>query len=84
MWLIRFDGATPILLATPNELSGFLFSIQPILSHGYPDIVTGWHMSAAEAGLSYLRFDGKSYRSIASAKLVTDDNENTKIVPANH
>jgi hypothetical protein len=82
MWLMRFDRATPTILATPKDFSGWLFSIQPTLSHGVPDIVTGWHMSAAEAGLSYMRFDGKSYRSIAAAKLVTDDNDNTKIVPS--
>ena len=82
MWVIRFDGAKPTLLATPSELSGWIFSILPTLSHGYPDIVTGWLMSATEAGLSYMRFDGKSYRSISSARLVSDENEDTKIVPA--
>jgi len=81
MWVIRFDGSTSTVLATPKEFSGWIFSIEPTLSHGYPDIVTGWHMSAAEAGLSYLRFDGKAYRSIGGAKLVTDDNQDTKIVP---
>jgi hypothetical protein len=81
MWVIRFDGNKPNLLGTPSELSGWIFSIQPTLSHGYPDIVTGWHMSGAEAGLSYMRFDGKSYNSIGNAKLVTDENENSKIVP---
>jgi len=81
MWVFRFDGQTPNLLGTPSELSGWIFSIQSTLSHGYPDIVTGWHMSAAEAGLSYMRFDGKSYRSIGNAKLVSDESENSKIVP---
>jgi hypothetical protein len=79
MWVIRFDGTK--LLGTPSELSGWIFSIQPTFSHGFPDIVTGWHMSAAEAGLSFMRFDGKSYRSIGNAKLVSDESENSKIVP---
>jgi hypothetical protein len=81
MWIFRFDGKTPKLLGTPSELSGWIFSIQPTFSHGFPDIVTGWHMSAAEAGLSFMRFDGKSYRSIGNAKLVSDEIENSKIVP---
>jgi hypothetical protein len=84
MWLIRFDGpdgATPTILATPKEFSGWLFSVQPTLSHGYPDIVLGWHMSGAEASLSYFRFDGKSYRRISTASLLSDDDENEKIVP---
>jgi hypothetical protein len=81
MWVIRFDGNTPALLATPKEFSGWLFSVGPSSSHGYPDIVLGWHMSAAEANLSYFRFDGKSYHSIGTATLQTDDQENQKIVP---
>jgi hypothetical protein len=84
MWIIRFDGDTPALLATPKEFSGWLFSIQPTLSHGYPDIVLGWHMGAMESGLSYFRFDGKSYHRIGTASLQSDDEENEKIVPAPH
>ena len=80
MWVVRFDGDKPILLATPKEFNGWLFSVQP-LGHGCPDIILGWHVSASEAGLSYFRFDGKSYHSIGAAKLETDDNENQKIVP---
>jgi hypothetical protein len=81
MWVIRFDGDKPALLAVPKDFDGWLFSIRPTLNHGYPDIVTGWHMSGAEAGLSYFRFDGKSYHSIGGAKLETDDQQNQKIVP---
>jgi hypothetical protein len=81
MWVIRFDGDTPALLATPKEFSGWLFSVGPSSSHGYPDIVLGWHMSAVEANLSYFRFDGKSYHMIGTAKLQTDDEENQKIAP---
>lgn len=84
MWLIRFDGAdaaTPTILATPKDFSGWLYSVQPTMSHGCPDIVLGWHMSGAEASLSYFRFDGKSYHLISTASLVSDDDGNQKIVP---
>jgi hypothetical protein len=82
MWVIRFDGDTPALLATPKEFSGWLFSLPPSSSHGYPDIVLGWHMGAGEAGLSYFRFDGKSYHRIGTAELQADDQGNQKIVPS--
>jgi len=84
MWIIRFDGDASTLLATPKEFSGWLFSIQPTLSHGYPDIVLGWHMSAFESNLSYFRFDGKSYHLIGTASLQADDQESEKIVPTPH
>ena len=79
MWVIRFEGATPALLATPDDFSGWLFAVLPTLSHGYPAIVLGWHMSAAESGLNYMRFNGKIYRSIGGASLVSDDAGNPKI-----
>jgi hypothetical protein len=82
MWLIRFDGARATLLATPDSFDGWLFAVLPTTSHGYPDIVTGWHMSAFEAVLSYMRFDGKSYRSISGATLESNGGENVRIVPA--
>jgi hypothetical protein len=81
MWVVRFDGDIPFLLASPKEFSGWLFSVQPTSSSGYPDIILGWHMSAREADLSYFRFEGKSYRQIGKAKLQTDDAGNQKIVP---
>jgi hypothetical protein len=68
MWLIRFDGGKPTLLVSPEGgFGGHLFSIQATKSHGYKDIVLGWHMSAAEARLGYFRFDGRTYRLIATA-----------------
>lgn len=68
MWLIRFDGDVPALLASPKgKFGGWLYSIQPSVSHGYHDLVLGWHMSAGEAGLVYFRFDGKSYIAIGAA-----------------
>jgi hypothetical protein len=81
MWLVRFDGDKPSYIATPaNDFNGWLYSIQPAVSHGYRDIVLGWHMSAGEFGLSYFRFDGKLYRQIGSAT-ATVDGDDTKITP---
>jgi len=37
-------------------------------------------MSAAEAELNYLRFDGTRYRSIGAATLESDEDGNEKIV----
>jgi hypothetical protein len=73
MWLFRFDGATPVLLATPTAgFAGWLFSVQKTEHAGMPDIILGWHMSAAETGLTYLRFDGTLYRTTGTASLETD------------
>jgi hypothetical protein len=83
MWLIVLQGGLPVLVASPeDEFSGWLYSIQPTSSHGFHDIVLGWHMSAFEAGLEYFRFDGKSYRPIGSASLLFDG-ESGKIIPKN-
>ncbi len=82
MWLIRFDGTKPILLASPEDaFNGWIHSVQPATSNGYRDIVVGWHISAAEAGLTYFRFDGKTYSRIDFATLRTDDQDVTTIVP---
>lgn len=82
MWLVSFEGDTPLLIATPKDgFNGWLFAIQPSTSHGYRDIILGWHMGAAEGNLNYLKFDGKSYRGVGSASYTVDDNDNMKIVP---
>jgi hypothetical protein len=83
MWLVRFDGDKPSYLATPaDDFNGWLYSIQPAESHGFRDIVLGWHMSASEYGLVYFRFDGKRYRAIGSATAtVDDDTDKTTITP---
>jgi hypothetical protein len=76
MWLIRLDGDVPVLLASPEgDFSGWLYSIQPSVSHGYHDLVLGWHMGAGSYGLTYFRFNGKSYVSIGTA---TDTNGEIK------
>jgi hypothetical protein len=82
MWVVRFEGDKVSFLATPEQkFAGWLYSVQPTTSHGLRDLVLGWHMSAAEAGLSYFRFDGTSYHSVAAAVLVFDENCAAKIVP---
>ena len=82
MWLLHFKGAAPVLLATPRAgFSGWVDSVQPPSHHGYRDVVLGWHVSAVDAELSYFRFDGKLYRRIGSASLLTDENGQSKIVP---
>jgi len=84
LWVIRFDGDKPTLLAAPKDFNGWLYSVRPTLSHGDPDIVVGWHMSAFEAGLRFFRFDGKSYRSIGAATLESDGQGNEKVVFTPH
>ena len=82
MWLVSFEGNTPSLIASPKGgFSGWLFAIEPTISHGYHDIVLGWHMGATEGTLNYLRFDGKSYQGVGSASYTVHDNDTLKIVP---
>ena len=82
MWLIRFQGDEAVLLAGPAQsFNGWLYAVQAQQSHGYRDVVLGWHMSSREAGLSYFRFDGKLYRMIGTAKMTWDDNGNGTIAP---
>ena len=82
MWLIRFDGTHPTLLASPQQrFNGWLYSVEPTTGNGYRDIVLGWHMSAFEADLSYFRFDGKSYRNISSATFRDDEDGTERIIP---
>jgi hypothetical protein len=74
MWLIRLDGDVPVLLASPeDDFNGWLYSIQPSISHGYHDLVLGWHMGASYAILTYFQFDGKSYNSVSRAADTCDD-----------
>jgi hypothetical protein len=81
MWLVRFDGLKPTLIASPQQgFEGWVYSIEPSSLNGYRDIILGWHMSAGEAALSYFRFDGKSYHSVSSATLRTDG-DTRRIVP---
>ena len=82
MWVVRFEGDKVSFLATPEQkFEGWLYSVQPTTSHGLRDLVLGWHIGGEEAGLSYFRFDGTSYHSVAAAVLVFDENCAAKIVP---
>jgi hypothetical protein len=82
MWIVEFHGSKPTLLATPAQnFNGWLYSIQHTSHSDYDDIVLGWHMSAFETGLSYFRFNGRSYRAIASATLKIDDDGKGTIIP---
>jgi len=84
MWLIRFQGDKFSLIATPQQqFNGWLYSIQQTTSHGFRDLVVGWHMGGGECGLTYFRFDGKSYQRIATATQTTHPNGAEKIIPDN-
>jgi hypothetical protein len=81
MWVVRFEGDKLSFLATPEQkFEGWPYSVQPDTSHGLRDLVLGWHMSAAETGLSYFRFDGSSYHLVATAVRVYGE-DGAKIVP---
>jgi len=85
MWLIRFDGGKPTLLASPEgNFGGYLYSIQETTSRGYKDLVLGWHMSARDADLSYFRFDGRTYQLIATATIEFDNSGVGRIDPDVH
>lgn len=82
MWIVEFQSSKPTLLATPAQgFNGWLYSIQHNSQSDYDDIVLGWHMGAAEAGLSYFRFNSSSYKPIASATLKLDDDGTGTIIP---
>jgi hypothetical protein len=82
MWLIRFQSDKFSLLATPQkQFNGWLYSIQQTASHGFRDLVLGWHIGAGQTDLSYFRFDGTSYQRIGAATQVTDADGAEKIIP---
>jgi hypothetical protein len=71
MWLFQVEGQRIRFI---GALSGWGMAVQPTEVDGFHDFVTGWHMSAAETGLSYYRFDGKVYKSIDGTSAVSDSN----------
>jgi hypothetical protein len=82
MWVLRFDGGKLDFLATPEQkFNGWLYCIQPTISHGFRDLVLGWHMSAGESNLSYSSFDGMSYRPVGTALRLVGDDGTAEIVP---
>jgi hypothetical protein len=86
MWIVEFHGSKATLLATPdNDFNGWLYSVQPNPHSVYSDIVLGWHMGAGETGLTYFRFDGHFYQSIATASLFNDlGTSKGRIVPTSY
>jgi hypothetical protein len=73
MWVLQFEGDKFSLPATPEgQFSGWLYSIQPTIRHGFRDLVLGWHMGEGKAVLSYFRCDGKSYRPLGQAMTAAD------------
>jgi len=82
MWVLNFHGDEFTFIATPrSKFNGWLYSIQQTSSHGFRDLVLGWHMSARETELTYFRFTGKSYQAIGQANYFTDGNGSGKIIP---
>jgi hypothetical protein len=82
MWLLRFEGSKPVLLASPSEhFEGWLYSVQKTASHGYPDIILGWHMGAAEQILSYFQFDGRRYNAVSGATLDSGEDGKETLTP---
>jgi hypothetical protein len=82
LWLIRFDGSAPVLLAGPqDDFNGFLYAIEPPTSKNLRDVVLGWHMSAYDVNLTYFRFDGSHYRPIGRAALHVDEAGVSRISP---
>jgi len=81
MWVLRFRGDKFSLIATPQlRFNGWLYAIQETSSHGFRDLVLGWHMSAREGGLTYFRFDGTSYQAVGQATYLSDDDGSEKII----
>jgi hypothetical protein len=82
MWIIRFQGEKFSLLATPQlKFNGWLYSVQQTTSHGFRDLVLGWHMSATESDLGYFRFDGTSYQQVGAATHLMDEDGHERIIP---
>jgi hypothetical protein len=84
IWLIRWDGSKPVLLASPETgLYGFLYALGRSGSYGYRDVIIGGHLSATENTLACFRFDGKVYVKIASAVQRRDLNSDTVTITGN-
>ena len=83
MWIVQIRNGHTAVLASPEAgFDGWLYSVQARSSKGYKDVVLGWHNSAAEAGLSYFRFDGTQYKSAGGATIRWDDSQHGIITPA--
>lgn len=81
MWLVRLTPHGASFLAKPRpEFSGWISNTLPGANPLYPDIILGWHMSAAETDLTYLRFNGHRYRKISTATEI-NNGETATITP---
>lgn len=82
LWIVAFHGAQPVLFGEPQEgLNGELYSVQAATTRGMPDVVVTWVVGPGEADLTYLRYDGTVYLSVAGAKLWTKPGEAARIEP---
>ncbi|HTH53129.1 MAG TPA: hypothetical protein VL495_04200 [Edaphobacter sp.] len=79
MWLF---GVKANQIHYLGELSGWGPGVLSASHAGYRDLVTGWHMSAEETGLSYYRFNGKEYKRTDHADAVSSQDGSWKITPA--
>ena len=81
MWLIRLNrrSAPDLLAGEEQDFGGFLYSIEPTRSNGYPDVIVGWHRGGGETGLMYFRFNGRTYKSIGAATLNYDERGKPRI-----
>ncbi len=73
--------ASPLIDQHAGGISGWLYRILPANSPVYPDLVLGWHMSAAETDLTWLHFDGRRYRQVSTAKAVFADDGRATVTP---
>jgi hypothetical protein len=69
MWLVLLrKGRATLLAKSGGDFQGWLFRVVPGRSALYPDLILGWHMSAFESDLTWLRFNGRGYHTISKAK----------------
>jgi hypothetical protein len=73
MWLVRFEGEKPVILAAPSgDFYGFLWSVQPTMTKQYRDLVVAVRQGGWNFDLQYFRFDGVRYQSISKAIAVPE------------
>ncbi|MFN7938472.1 MAG: hypothetical protein U0R19_34410 [Bryobacteraceae bacterium] len=80
MWLVRLWPQARVIAGPRQEFDGYVWSVPLSASKGYRDVILGWHMSAAESGLAYFRFDGARYRRIGLATAVYGE-KGLRIIP---
>ncbi len=74
MWLLRFEGARPVLLASPADgFIGYVYEAVGEMGSKYGDLVIGMRMGRNRSEL--LSISGLMYEKIGEAKLVRKDIE---------